>query len=146
MTPKRGNWFPRLICCVCHLHYKRAVNSLAAVREFSKTVLQQVYLFKVDVIAGDANAAPYKYFQRQEHQDLHESSFAVMVRETKREVSTGHPSERRLHIDYSTNDHSLELHEATDLDCCFMVSFHGESQPDPESSENSVAISNRIML
>ena len=33
----------------------------AAAREFFKTVLQQVCHFKVDVIAGDANAAAYKH-------------------------------------------------------------------------------------
>ena len=53
---------PRQRCCVCHLHHKRAKNSPAAVREFSKTALQQVCHIKVDVIAGDANDAAYKYF------------------------------------------------------------------------------------
>ena len=37
------------------------MNSPAAVREFFATVLQHVCHFKVDVIAGDANAAAYKY-------------------------------------------------------------------------------------
>ena len=55
---------PRLTCCVCHLHHKWAMNSLAAVRDFFKTVLQQVYHFKVDVIAGDANAAAHKYYKK----------------------------------------------------------------------------------
>ena len=45
----------------------------------NKTVLQQVYHFKVDVIAGDANAAAYKYSQNQEYQDLYDSSVAVML-------------------------------------------------------------------
>ena len=72
---------PRLRCCVCHLHHKRAMNSHAAVQEFFGTVLQQVCHFKVDVIAGDANAAAYKYYKRQEHQDLHNSSVAVILRE-----------------------------------------------------------------
>ena len=36
------------------------------VRHFFKTVLQQVHHFKVDVIAGDANAAAYKYYRKQE--------------------------------------------------------------------------------
>ena len=48
---------PRLRCCVYHLHHKWAMKSTAAVRQFFKTVLQQVCHFKVDVIAGDANAA-----------------------------------------------------------------------------------------
>ena len=44
-----------------------------------------------------------------------------MLREMLREVETGHPFERRLHIDYSTNNHPPQLHAATDLDCCFMA-------------------------
>ena len=59
--------FPRPRCCVCHLHHKRAMNSSAAVREFFETVLQQVCHFKVDVIAGDANSAAYKYYKKEEH-------------------------------------------------------------------------------
>ena len=53
---------PSLRCCVCHLHRKWAMKSLAAVRHFFKTALQQVCHFKVDVIAGDTNAAAYKYY------------------------------------------------------------------------------------
>ena len=48
-----------------------------------------MYHVKVDVIAGDANAAGYKYCKKQEHQDLHDSSVAVMLREIQREVNTG---------------------------------------------------------
>ena len=44
--------FPSLRCCVCHL---------LLFENFFKTVLQQVCRFKIDVIAGDANAAAYKY-------------------------------------------------------------------------------------
>ena len=55
--------------------------------------------FKVDVIAWDANAAAYKYYKNQEHQDLYDSSVAVMQREMQREVNTGHPFESKLHID-----------------------------------------------
>ena len=55
------------------------MNAPAAVRQFFKTVLQQVHHFKVDVIAGDANAA-YKYYKHQEYQDLHISSVAIMLR------------------------------------------------------------------
>ena len=47
----------RLQCCVCHLHHDQAMKSPLRVRPFFKTVLQQVHHFKVDVIAGDANAA-----------------------------------------------------------------------------------------
>ena len=41
----------RLRCCLCHLHHKWAMNSSAVVREFLRTVLQQVCHFKVDIIA-----------------------------------------------------------------------------------------------
>ena len=113
----------RLRCSESHLHHKQAMKSPAAVRECLKTVLQQVYHFKVDVIAGDANAASNKYYKKQEHQYLHDSSVAVMLREIQREVNTGHPFERRLHIDYSTNIHPTELHAANDIDCCFLAIF-----------------------
>ena len=82
---------PKLMCCVCHLHRKCAMESPASVRESFKSVLQQVCHFKVDVIAGNANAAAYKYYKNQEHQDLYNSSVAVMLREMQREVNTGQP-------------------------------------------------------
>ena len=84
-------------------------------------MLQQVYHFKVDVIAGDAYAAAYKYEKGQEHPDLHNSSVAVLLREMQHEVNTGHPLERRLHIDYFTNNHPTQLHAANGIDCCFMA-------------------------
>ena len=74
-----------------------------------------------DVIARDANAAAYKYYKKQERQDLHDSSVAVMLREMQREVNTGHPIERKLHMDYSTNSHPTQLHGANDTDCSFMA-------------------------
>ena len=55
------------------------MNAPAAVRHLFKTVLQQVHDFKVYVSAGDANATAYKYYLRQEYQDLHTSSVAVML-------------------------------------------------------------------
>ena len=48
--------------CACHLHHKWAMKSPAAIRQFFNTVLQQGCHLKVDVIAGDANAAAYKYY------------------------------------------------------------------------------------
>ena len=130
MTPKKRqlvtrSGLPRQRCCVCHLHHKRAKNSPAAVRELSKTALQQVCHFKVDVIVGDANAAAYKYYKRQEHQDLHGSSVEVLLREMQREVNTGHPFGNRLHIDYSTNNHPLHA------DCCFMAILSWEKPTGP---------------
>ena len=77
--------------------------------------------FKVDVIAGDANAAVFKYYNKQEDQDLFNSSVAIMLREMQREVNLGLPFENRLHIDYSTNNHPTQLHAANDIDCCFMA-------------------------
>ena len=71
----------RIRCCVCHLHHERAMTAPGSVRKFFKKVLQQVYNFKVDVIAGDANAAAYKFYERQEYPDLHNSSVAVMLRD-----------------------------------------------------------------
>ena len=73
------------------------------------------------VIAGDAIAAAYKYCQKQECQDLYTSSVAIMLREMQREVNMGQPFESKLRIDYSTNNHFLQPHVATDLDCCFMA-------------------------
>ena len=58
---------PRLRCCVCHLHHEQAMKSPLCVRQFFRTVLQQVHHFKVDVIVGDANAAAYKYLKKQQY-------------------------------------------------------------------------------
>ena len=96
------------------------MKSPAAVRQFFKTSLQQVCHFKDDVIAGDANAAAYKYYKNQDYQDLYDFSVAVVLREMKREVNTGHPFESRLHIDDSINNHPPQLHAADDLDCRFV--------------------------
>ena len=56
----------RLRCCVCHLHHKQAMTAPSTVRKIiKKQVLQQMHHFEVDVIAGDANAAAYRYYKRQ---------------------------------------------------------------------------------
>ena len=86
------------------------------------TMLQQVCHFKVDVIAGEPTPHHTSAKKRQKHQDMHGSSVAIMLREMQREVNTGHSFERRLHIDYSTCNHPPAI----------WLSFHGESQPDPE--------------
>ena len=111
----------KLWCCVCHLHHKQGMKAPYRVRQFYKTVLQQVHHLKVDVIAGDANAPAYKYYKNQEYQVLFNSSVAVMLREMQREFNTGRPLERRLHIDFNTNNHFSQLRSASDLDCCFMA-------------------------
>ena len=61
-------------------------------------------------MVGDANAAAHKYYKNQEYQDLYDSSVAVMLREMQQEVNSGHPCERKLHMDYSTNNHPTQLH------------------------------------
>ena len=70
----------RIRCCVCHVHHERAMNAPGSVRKFFKKVLQQVYNFKVDVIAGDANSAACEYLRKQECRDLYNSSVAVIWR------------------------------------------------------------------
>ena len=87
--------------------------------------------FKVDVIAGDANAAAYKYYKKQEYQDVFNSSIAVMLRDMQREVNMGHPFESRLHIDYNTNNHLSQLRSANDLDCCTMAVLSWGKPPGP---------------
>ena len=83
-------------CCVCHLHHKRAMTAPGSVRKFFKTELEQVYNLEVDDSAGDANAAAHKFFKKQEYQDPHNSSVAVMFREMQREVNKGRSLECRL--------------------------------------------------
>ena len=129
LVTRSGLQRPR--CCVCHLHHWRAMNAPVSVKQFIKTVLQQVHHFEVDVIAGDANAAAYKYNKRQENQELHSLSVAIMLREMRREVNTGRPLESRLHIDYSTNNHFSQRSSASDLDCCFMAILSWRKPPGP---------------
>ena len=115
-----------------HLQHKQAMTAPATVRLFSKTVLQQVHHFKVDVIAGDATTAAHSYYRKQTYQDLDNSSVAVMLREMQREVNEGRPFEGRLHIDYYHNKHSFQISSASDLDCCLMAILSCKSQQDPE--------------
>ena len=44
--------------------------------------------FEVDVIAGNASGAAYKYYQSHKYQDLYNSSVAVMLKEMQSEVKT----------------------------------------------------------
>ena len=101
-----------------------------AIRLVYLTVLHQVHHFKVDVIAGDANAAANRYYKKQECQDLHNSSVVVMLREMKCDVNEGQPFESRLHIDYYHN-HFSQLRSASDLDCCFMAFLSLVKPPGP---------------
>ena len=132
LVTRSGLPLPRLRCCVCHLHHKRAMTAPAAVRQCFKTVLQQVCHFKVDVIARNVDAAAYKNYQRQEYQDLHNSSVAIMLREMQREVDTGHPFESSLQIDYSTNNHPPQLRAPMILIVALWLFTHRESQSGPD--------------
>ena len=120
---------PKLRCCVRHLHHEQAMKPPYHFRQLFKTVLQHVHNNRVDVIAGDANAAPCKYYKKQEEQDLHNSSVAVMLREMQREVNTGRRYDSRLHIDYHTNSHFSQLCSADDPDCCFMAFLSWRKPP-----------------
>ena len=115
------------------------MNAPASVRQFFKTVLQQVHHLKVDVIAGDANAATYKYYKPQECQDLHNSSVAIMLKEMQREVNSGRPFESKHNVHYSTFNHSSQLSSASDLDCCCMAILSWRNHLDTRLCENSGA-------
>ena len=97
------------------------MNSPAAVREFFAAVLQQVCHFKVDVIAEMPKPQHTNATKKQEHQDLYNSSVAILLREMQREVNVGLSFQNRLHIDNSTNNHPTQLHAASDIDCCFVA-------------------------
>ena len=129
LVTRSGLQRPR--CCVCHLHHERAMNAPVSAQQIVKTVLQQVHHLKFDVIVGDANGAAYKYNKRQENQDLHSLSVAIMLREMRREVNAGRTLESTLHIDYSTNNHSSQRSSVSDLDCCFMAFLSWRKAPGP---------------
>ena len=97
------------------------MNSPAAVRYFSKQCFNKCITSRLMSLQEMPTLQHTSTTKKQEHQDLHDSSVAVMLREMQREAKTGHPFERRLHIDYSTNNHPTWLHEANDTDCCFMA-------------------------
>ena len=83
---------PRLRYCLCMPSPPQVGNeSQLLLFDIFKTVFQQVCHIKVDVIAGDANAAAHKYYKSQEYQDMYDSSVAVMLREMQREGQKGTP-------------------------------------------------------
>ena len=90
------------------------MNSLAGCRDFFITVFQQVY----HIIGG----ATCKYYKRQEHQDLHNSSVAVMQKEVRdaKSIRDTHLNAGFILI-FSTNNHPTQHHAANDVDCCFMA-------------------------
>ena len=110
----------RLRCCVCHLHHELAMNAPVSVRLFITTVLQQVHHFEVDVIAGDANAAAYKYNKHQEYQIC--TILQLPLCSERCDVRSIRDAELKAgFIDYSTNNHSSQRSSASDLHCCFMA-------------------------
>ena len=119
----------RLRNSVCHLHHEQAMKAPSRNRQFFAEVFEKVQHYKVDVIAGDVNAAAHKYYKRQVCQDLYNSSVAVMLREMQRVVNTGRPFESRLHIDCFSNNHLSQLRSASDIDCCFMAILSWRKPP-----------------
>ena len=121
-TPKRDNWWPdqvfkdySVVCAISTT--SRQWSHLRVFDSFSKQY------FSKDTIAGDANAAAYTYFKKQQNQDFYNSSVAVMLRKMQREFNTGRPFESRLHFDSCTNDDFSQLISASDLG----LLFHGYS-------------------
>ena len=114
---------------LCMPSPSRASNEkhLIVFESFSQRYSREVQHYRVDVIAGDANAAAYKYYKKQEYQDLYNSSVAVMLREMQREVNMDRPFETRLQIDCSTNNHSSQLRSTNYPDCCFMALSHAKT-------------------
>ena len=104
------------------------MNAPAAARHSFETVLKQVCHFKVDVIAGDANAAAYRYYRHQEYQDLHNSSVSIMLREMQREVNRGRPFVSRLHVGYSTENIRLSFTQQMILIVALWLFSHGKSE------------------
>ena len=107
------------------------MNAPGSVRKFSRKVLQLVYNFKVDVIAGDANSAAYIYFRREEHQDLYNPSVAVMLREMQREVNEGRPLKTRFALIIIIIIPSISAQQMT-LIVASWRSYHGENHQDQE--------------
>ena len=91
------------------------------VRQIFAKVPKKVQYYGVDVIAGDATAAAYRYYKRQSYQALYMSSVAVMLREVQREVNMNHPFQSRLHSGHSTNNHHSQLPSTDYPHCGFMA-------------------------
>ena len=107
LVTRSGLQRPR--CCVCHLHHERAMNAPVSVQQIIKTVLQQVHHFEVDVIAGDANAAAYKYNKRQENQESAQFlSCHYGKREMRRDVNTGRHLKAGFTLIILSNNHSSQ--------------------------------------
>ena len=112
---------PRLRCCVCHLHHKWAMNSPAAVREFCKQCFNKCITSRLMSLqemptlqhTSTTKSKSTKICTIPWLQSCQEKCNVRSIRDTQ--------FERRLHIDYSTNNHQTQLHAANDIDCCFMA-------------------------
>ena len=94
-------------------------------------MLQQVYHFKADVIAGDANTATYKYCKNQEYQDLYDSLVAVMLREMQREVNTDTHLKAGFTLIILPTIIRHSFTQQVILIVALWLFFHGESQSGP---------------
>ena len=109
MTPGRGIWKPDLVFrdkdAVHAISTTSATNSSTAVQDFSKQCFNTCITSRLMSLQEMPTLQHPSTTKRQEHQDLHDSSVDVMLREMQHEVTVGHPHERRLHIDCSTKNH-----------------------------------------
>ena len=60
------------------------------------------------------------------------SSVAVMLRKMQREVNTGRPFEKKLHIEYTTNNHAFQLGQQAISIVAAWQFFPEENNWDPE--------------
>ena len=109
----------RLRCYVCHLHHEQALRAPHRVRQVFAQSLKKVQHHRVDVVVGDATAAAYRYYKRQEYQALYNSSIAVTLRQNKRKFKMNRPFQSRHHSDYPTDHHHSQLRSTDYPDCCF---------------------------
>ena len=76
----------RLRCCVCHLHHEQALRVPHRVRQVFAQALKKVHHHRVDVVVGDATAAAYRYYKKQEYQALYNSCITVTLRENSTKI------------------------------------------------------------
>ena len=87
------------ILCVPSLSWASNEDTPSCSTTFrKKKVLRKVQHYRVDVIAGDATAAAYRYYKRQSCHALYNSSVAVMLREVQREVNMNHPFQEQTSL------------------------------------------------
>ena len=72
--------------CLAHSTHHRCINAFALPQDHNLRVVER----------GLIPIQQHKYFRRQEHQGLDNSSVAVMLREMQREVNEGRPFEDRF--------------------------------------------------